>query len=71
MSSDDLYRQCQLRRLIEGSGAEVDVVWIPERFARKGRPLKIKFGEEWQDGWVVEQTYTVTTRQDLLKSSSP
>ena len=42
------FRQCKLHR-----GAQRTVSWLPERFARQGRYLKLKTDGEWQDGWRV------------------
>ena len=38
------YRQCELRR-----GKTVDIVWIPEVFAKEGAWLRI----HGEDGWLV------------------
>lgn len=57
------YRQCLLRRMI-GEGFVQQTCWIPSRFAKVGRTLRIRdrthHGEcfpdtydEWVDGWVV------------------
>jgi len=44
-------KQCILRR-----GDAVMTSWIPERYAVKGKVLKLKDRETkvWRDGWVVE-----------------
>ncbi len=40
--------QCRLQR-----GNEYQVAWIETKFARKGKPIKIKVDGEWDDGWTV------------------
>lgn len=43
------YRQCTLKR-----GTTETVSWIPEKFAQKTRPVKLKQRDgSWSDGWVV------------------
>jgi len=44
------YRQCELRK-----GKMRQVSWIPEKFAQEGRPVALKKGQGWDDGWVVEK----------------
>jgi len=43
------YKQCVLRR-----GSVEQTSWIPEKFAVIGKTLKLKIGDEWDDGWVVK-----------------
>jgi hypothetical protein len=46
------YRQCVLRKV-----TTITTTWIPEKFAQKGRPVKLRLEtgkDEWDDGWVVE-----------------
>jgi hypothetical protein len=50
---DVFYRQCSLRRM----NGQVDVAWIPEKFAVKGKYLRIKRGEKWENGWQVTGVY--------------
>lgn len=48
--AEKFYRQCVLRR-----GKTEQVSWIPEKFAQKTRPVKLKKDDgSWDDGWVVE-----------------
>jgi hypothetical protein len=52
MSKAVYYRQCQLVRPC--SGGEMRLTsWIPETFAVTGRRLRIRDGEDWQEGWIV------------------
>ena len=46
------YRQCSLEKKTP-EGTLNQVSWIPEEFAKKGKFIKLKEGEEWQDGWKV------------------
>ena len=43
------HRQCKLIK-----GNDTTVSWIPEKFALKGKYLKLKDNGEWEDGWKVE-----------------
>lgn len=44
----------------------VHVAWIPSLFARRGKLIKILFGNVWQNGWQVIDTYDlIKTREDL------
>jgi hypothetical protein len=55
MAKEDTYAQCELRR-VDG---KFDVVWIPEKFAQKGRSIRIKDDNgSWEDGWKVMEVYT-------------
>lgn len=47
-----IYRQCYLERKINNT-LECQTCWIPNKFAKVGRVLKIKDGE-WTDGWIVK-----------------
>lgn len=47
------FRQCLLRR----ANAE-RVAWIPERYAAAGTTLRLKGGENWEAGWVVERVFS-------------
>lgn len=43
------YRQCELHR-----GPWRTYSWLPEKFAKKGRYVKLKDQGAWQDGWQVK-----------------
>jgi hypothetical protein len=47
-----LYAQCALKK-----GDVIDVVWIPEKFARKGEVLGMKKDGLWDEGWQVVRVY--------------
>lgn len=42
------YRQCKLNR-----NGSIQTAWIPEKFAKRGKYLRIK----QDDGWLVEEVY--------------
>ena len=46
------YRQCKLQR-----GSSAMITWIPEKFSKKGKFLKIKNEGTWEDGWQVVERY--------------
>lgn len=62
-----LYAQCALQK-----GDVIDVVWIPEKFARKGEVLGMKKDGLWDVGWQVVRVYgkvpveTVLVNRDAL-----
>lgn len=61
--SDVTYRQCEMRRPRTG---EVDVVWVPTSFAKKGKWLKI--GDDPKT-WLVTEVYSGTnlTGEEMLR----
>jgi len=53
MSKEVFYKQCRLVKRLEASIKET-VTWIPEKFAVKGKYIKLKANDdEWEDGWLV------------------
>lgn len=52
---DDTHIQC---RLVKGDRTQVS--WLPSKFATVGRVVKLSDGRTgaWDDGWVVEETYS-------------
>lgn len=62
-----LYAQCALQK-----GDVIDVVWIPEKFARKGEVLGMKKDGLWDEGWRFVRVYgkvpveTVLVNRDVL-----
>ena len=43
------YKQCVLKKK-----NTYTTTWVPERFAKKGKKIKIKEDGKWSYGWVVE-----------------
>lgn len=58
------YRQCELRRV----SGHLEVAWIPEEFARKGKYLRIKRGEKWENGWEVVAVYDRASAEQVEKN---
>ena len=53
MSKNVLYKQCRLVKRTDESVTEL-VSWIPEKFAVKGKYIKLKGADDaWEDGWLV------------------
>jgi hypothetical protein len=48
-------KQCTMERKTSEGGRSVLTSWIPDKFAFKGRVLKLKDRAtgHWKDGWVV------------------
>jgi hypothetical protein len=44
----DTHRQCKLQK-----GSKIYFTWIPQKYAVKGKNLRIKMNGEWETGWVV------------------
>jgi hypothetical protein len=77
MSRELFYIQCRLEQIIDSDSFSYRTAWIPERYARKGRVLRIKQGDVWADGWEVTETYVKkparvveATERDYLKQRS-
>jgi hypothetical protein len=53
MSKQKYYCQCSMRKKNE-YGYKLHVGWIPEKFAKKGKIIKLKWEDgTWEDGWEV------------------
>lgn len=50
---DYYVRQCILIKK-DGDATHQMVSWIPEKYAKIGKILKLKDDNEWSNGWVVE-----------------
>ena len=48
----DYYRQCTLRRPTE-NGDIIEVAYLPKKFAKKGKIVRLKHNGSWTDGWQV------------------
>jgi hypothetical protein len=59
------YFQCKLKRVVPKlvndeliNCIQIDHSWLPERYAKKNKILKIKTEDsEWENGWVVCNVY--------------
>ena len=47
------YRQCSMTRKVETS-TETHVAFLPTEFAKVGKTVGIKFGDEWREGFVID-----------------
>ena len=49
------FMQCTMERK-EGEKRQVLTSWLPQKFAKKGKVLKLKCREtgKWTDGWLVK-----------------
>jgi len=71
----DFSRQCVLVNAGRKS-QRVKTSWIPEKFAELGKVLKLKEGDEWEDGWEVVHvgsrldSKTVNDNSQLYKKHS-
>ena len=61
-SKNDMFKQCKLTRGFDG-GYKEDVAWIPEKFAVRGKVLKI--GNQL-DLWVVAEVWGTRSYEWLL-----
>lgn len=50
-------RQCEMKRSVGFEAIVVKVAWIPEKFAKVGKYLKIRQKGEWVDGWLITAVY--------------
>ncbi len=59
---DIFYRQCRMSRK-----NEIQVSWIPEKFAVQNKVLKLKnYKDEWENGWIVENVGSSRVEESLL-----
>jgi len=63
---EEFFVQCLLYKEVN-VGILKTVSWIPEKFADKGRVLKLK-GDDgvWSNGWIVQETYGNNTKEFIL-----
>jgi len=59
LSKTNYYVQCALFLRGDGTDGTALISWIPEKYAVKGKPLKLKNRRtgEWVDGWVVQECW--------------
>ena len=55
MAKSQLMVQVRLEKQLADGGTSWQVSWIPIKFAKTGMVVKLKKGEDWDDGWVVTQ----------------
>ena len=60
------YAQCAMRRIVADTSV-VTTAYIPTKFAKVGRVLKLKDSDDhWVDGWVVETVSGVIVQGDRV-----
>lgn len=65
MSKQTVYCQCRLVKSIP-TGELVQMSYIPERFARLGKVLRLRDDERtWSDGWRVQLVGNAIVEDDL------
>lgn len=47
------YSHCSLSRRLTKE-VVLTTAWIPTRFAKVGESLRMKWGSEWESGWLVD-----------------
>ena len=62
--SDERFAQCKLRK-----GDRILVSILPEKFAVKGKFLKLKDNEIWEDGWEVLEVWAFLRKEEVLLKS--
>jgi hypothetical protein len=63
--SNKFYKQCRLQK-----GNTHQVVWIPQEFAKAGKIVGIKKGDEWDEGWEVTNPGTDPVEAKLIENQS-
>ncbi|MCH7726400.1 MAG: hypothetical protein IH991_07990 [Planctomycetes bacterium] len=65
------YRQCRLRKTLSPTSCAVTVTYIPAKFARHGRVIKLQWEDgSWDDGWVVEQAAMMETLTSIKRAGA-
>jgi len=60
------YVQCKLQRDLPEGGTHQHVAWIPEKYAKFDKVLRIKNDlGEWKDGWRVIETWSTRTAEHV------
>jgi hypothetical protein len=61
---NEFYVQCELRRV----NGQIDMAWIPEQYARKGKFLRIRNHGKWENGWEVTAVYSRKHADEVLEN---
>jgi|GEM_PF-1909788 hypothetical protein len=56
-----LFKQCTLAK-----GNIKEVSWIPWKFAKKNKPIKLKLNGNWEEGWIVEKVGENSVNEEYL-----
>ena len=64
-----MYTQCRLRRRnVRKDGVNATSIttsWIPQPFAKKGKALKLKMKDGWENGWVVAEVFATKEEKGI------
>ena len=61
MAKTNFYKQCTMRR----NGAII-TAWIPVKFAKKDKFLRLKEQGKWENGWKVEKVHDVALPESAV-----
>ena len=71
MARPNEYCQCTLRKTRSSSASVVRVSFIPARFARQQRAVRLRRPDgSWDDGWVVEYVGASLSEEELPDAHS-
>lgn len=65
MSKVLYYKQCKLEK-----GDRATTSWIPEKHAVRGRILKLKENDQWDDDWLVKEVYPQKMEAKLVENQA-
>jgi hypothetical protein len=68
MKKNVLYRQCRLVKQMR-NGEMIQTSYIPAEFARRGRVVKLRNEDTWDDGWEVRVVGDALTEDELTALS--
>ena len=60
------YKQCLLHKIIDKK-THVRISWIPIKFCKKNKLLKLKINNNWEDGWFVHKIWSETADEDKIE----
>ena len=61
----DMMRQCTLTR-----DNQTQTAWIPSKYAKVGRTIKIRTDGVWVDGWVVSEAGNIDVDSQIANERS-
>lgn len=60
-----IYRQCVLKK----DNENYTVSWIPDKYAKRGKYLKLLENGKWDNGWKVMAVYDKATSSEVDRDS--
>lgn len=63
VKASDNHVQCKLRRV---NGVQM-TSWLPQKYAKVGKFLKLKNDGEWENGWEVLATFAVQPTAEVIE----